>query len=144
MSPPFSIRASLSIRRVRLLGIAGLLFLSWIPLLGLGCDSSHALHPVSPATARQTLETVLAGWKEGKPPDAWRKEKPEIVVQDIDWSMGKKLVGYEILGEGRAVDANLYCDVKLELAEEAGAKSKTVTYLVGTSPVLTVFRQIIP
>lgn len=113
-------------------------------LVCVGCGSSHALHPVAPDTARKSLETVLEGWKAGKTPDAWRGEKPEIVVQDVDWSMGKKLVGYEIVGEGKAVDANLHCDVKLELAEGTGTTSKTVHYLVGTSPVITVFRQIVP
>lgn len=120
------------------------LFLLLLLLVSAGCGSSHALHPVAPETARKSLETVLNGWKEGKTPDAWRGQKPEIVVQDVDWSMGKKLVGYEILGEGKAVDANLHCEVKLELAEGTETTSKTVQYLVGTSPVITVFRQIIP
>lgn len=125
------------------------LFVRWLLSLLLlfvcaGCGSSHALHPVAPDTARKSLETVLEGWKAGKSPDAWRGEKPEIVVQDVDWSMGKKLVAYEIVGEGKAVDANLHCDVKLELAEGAGTTSRTVHYLVGTSPVITVFRQIVP
>lgn len=122
----------------------GLVATFLLPLLNSGCGSSHALHPVSPTTARQSLEKVLDGWKAGKAPDAWRGEKPEIVVQDVDWSMGKKLAGYEIVGEGKAVDANLHCVVKLELSDGTGTVSKTVTYLVSTSPVVTVFRQIVP
>lgn len=128
----------------RRLVLVGLVLTFLLPLLNSGCGSNHALHPVSPATARQALEKVLDGWKEGKAPDAWRGEKPEIVVQDVDWSMGKKLVGYEIVGEGKAVDANLHCEVKLELSDGTGTVSKAVTYLVSTSPVVTVFRQIVP
>jgi hypothetical protein len=114
-----------------------------IALAAAGCTSGHQVHPVSPDQAKQTLVTVLNGWKEGKQPDAWRSQMPEIVVQDVDWSMGKKLVGYEIVSD-KAIDSNLHCEVKLTIEEGGEQKTQTVTYLVGTSPVLTVFRKILP
>ncbi len=59
----------------------------------------------------------------------------------MDWKRGVPLQSFEILGEGDAVDANLYCQVKLKFSKPQNGKSEqVVTYLVGTSPVLTVFR----
>jgi hypothetical protein len=50
-------------------------------------------------------------------------------------------VDYEVLDGGKPESANLVARVKLSLEDKEGAKSeKTVTYLVGTAPVLTVFR----
>jgi hypothetical protein len=66
------------------------------------------------------------------------------VIQDFDWMGGAKLTSYEILTT-KAIDANLHCEVKLSLTgAQNGGSEKTVTYLVSTSPVLTVFRAAAP
>ena len=66
-----------------------------------------------------------------------------MVVQDRDWQQGVELVDYEIAGPGDAQDANLICDVQLTLRGSDGTSTeKTVTYIVGTDPVLTVFRKV--
>lgn len=111
-----------------------------------GCGGySSAKHQVESTKARSTLETVLKSWQEGVSPDSLQEKKPKIVVQDMDWKAGTKLHAFEILGEGNAVDANLYCKVKLQVESPGKGKSeKTVTYLIGTSPVLTVFRSVEP
>ncbi len=111
-----------------------------------GCGSgSGSPHPVEPTLARQTLTTVLEGWKEQPSLERWREQHTDIVVQDMDWLMGNQLTSFEVLDEGRAVDANLHCEVRLTLVDSnQKSTKKTVTYLVGTSPKLTVFRQIIP
>ena len=59
------------------------------------------------------------------------------------WERGTKLLEYQVLGEGEAKDANLSIKVKLTLAGDKPATKtteKTVSYLVGTSPSVTVFR----
>lgn len=112
-------------------------------LLHAGCGSGHTVYPVEPDTAKQSLELVLNGWKEGKPIDNWLKASPEIIVQDADWSMGRKLIGFEIV-KGEPIDANLHSEVKLTLDMEGKPTPKTVTYLVGTKPVITVFRKFGP
>lgn len=111
-----------------------------------GCGSgSGSPHPVEPTLARQTLTTVLEGWKEQPSLATWREQHTDIVVQDMDWLMGRQLTSFEVLEEGRAVDANLHCEVRLTLVDSNHKSTeKTVTYLVGTSPKLTVFRQINP
>ena len=97
--------------------------------------------PVDPEKARSTLEAVLSDWKEGGSPEAWQERSPEVVVQDFDWAAGTKLKSFELLGPGESRDANLICKVKLVLEQSPrGDVERTVTYVVGTDPVLTVFR----
>lgn len=69
--------------------------------------------------------------------------RPPVVVQDMDWISGHSLEAFEILDDAEPVDANLHAKVRLTLGskESGGESEKTVTYLVSTSPKLTVFRQ---
>ena len=112
-------------------------------LLAAGCGgSSPEDHRVNAPQARKLLEEVLAGWQKGETPESWREKTPEVVIQDFDWQGGARLNSFEILSEGDAIDANLHCRVKLKLEDpKKKAIEKTVTYLVGTSPALTVFRE---
>ena len=115
---------------------------AFLCLIAGGCNRYSAKeHRVDAAQARQTLENVLNCWKEGATPESCKEMNPSVVVQDMDWKAGLKLSSFEILGDGEAVDANLRCPVKLTLQDpKQGQIERKVTYLVGTSPVLTVFR----
>lgn len=123
--------STLARREVCLMLILGLL---------IGCGGPR-VHKVNPEIARRTLIHVLDHWQAGETAESLRNVSPEIVVQDFDWAGGVKLTGYELQGDGEARDANLAISVKLSLVSSSGQKStKVVRYLVGTAPVLTVFR----
>lgn len=109
-----------------------------------GCaGSGPPAAPVDPEQARSTLRAVLEAWKGGESPESLQERSPSIVVQDMDWKMGYELVGYEVDGPGQAIDANLFCPVRLQLRSPDGKDlEKNVRYIVGTDPVLTVFREI--
>ena len=113
-----------------------------LALLACGCGPRHpTADPVNADTARQTLQSVLESWQRGEALESWQQRDPKVVVQDSDWSAGAKLKEFEILGVGEPRDANLYCQVKLVLdGPGRGKQPQTVTYVVGTDPVLTVFR----
>jgi hypothetical protein len=98
--------------------------------------------PVEPEKARAALKTTLDAWKAGRPIDALRQDAPPIVAQDFDWMAGAELAEYKVLGDGDPEDANLRVKVHLTLrpAQGAATATKTVTYVVGTDPRLTVFR----
>jgi hypothetical protein len=105
-----------------------------------GCGGNPR-YPVNPNVAQETLKTTLDGWKSGKTPSDLKTADPAIVVQDADWSGGAKLMSYEVQPDATPVDANLVAKVKLTLESADGKKKeKMATYLVGTEPVLTVFR----
>lgn len=107
---------------------------------GVGCGQQVAA-PVDSQQARTTLEAVLTDWQAGGTPDAWQQKSPKVVVQDLEWSGGAQLVSFQIQGEGEPRDANLYCKVQI-VTSNGGQTSppRIVTYVVGTDPVLTVFR----
>lgn len=109
----------------------------------LGCGPVRA-KPVQSDLARKTLVEVLDHWKSGGNIEELRKRKPEIVAQDFAWMKGMKLQEYRVLDEGRSENAHLRCEVELTLVPEDGGapNTKTVNYLVGTDPVLTVFREV--
>lgn len=112
-------------------------------LCGCGTGQKTAA-PVDPDVARRTLDAVLLDWKNGGTPDAWQQKSPKVVVQDLDWAAGAKLVSYEVLGPGEVRDANLYCQVKIVAASQSQKETpRTVTYVVGTDPVITVFRDLL-
>lgn len=109
-------------------------------LITAGCGQRRNT-PVNVNVAQETLKTTLDKWKAGSKPDELQGGTPKIVAQDMDWSSGAELVSYELLGGDKPMDANLVVKVKLTLRTKEGKETeKTATYVVGTSPVLTVFR----
>jgi hypothetical protein len=116
-----------------------------LAVCGCGRGYSPEAHRVDSEQARSTLESVLTGWQLGDTPQTWRQREPQVVIQDLDWTAGRKLEEFEMLDEGEAIDANLYCRVRLKLLDpQQGEIEQTVTYLVTTSPNLTVFRSMTP
>ncbi len=113
-------------------------------LLLTGCGSGpYQSAPVDADLARETLTSVMESWKNGETVESLKEDMPPIVVQDFDWAGGMKLLDYEVLDDGKPESANLIARVKLSLEDREGTKSeKTVTYVVGTAPVLTVFRDL--
>jgi hypothetical protein len=108
-----------------------------------GCSGEGQRAPaVDPSRARDTLRTTLDGWKKGETLETLKAGSPSIVAQDFDWMAGSKLVSYEVVGDGKFDDANLRIPVKLTLKTPQGEEvKKQVSYVVGTSPELTVFRE---
>jgi len=97
--------------------------------------------PVDPSRAQNALTTALESWKKGEAIAALKSADPSIVAQDFDWMAGYKLLNYELAGDARDDDANLRIPVKLTLRSPEGKEvQKKVSYVVGTSPTLTVFR----
>ena len=121
--------------------IASLMCTAALTLCGCTSEGPQAA-PVDLDLARSTLQTVLDAWKSGETTESLQSRSPSIVAQDMDWQTGWALAGYQIDGPGEAVDANLYCPVRLELRSPDGKNvTKNVRYIVGTDPVLTVFRE---
>jgi hypothetical protein len=113
-------------------------------MLAAGCGTGpERAAPVDADRAREALRTALESWKKGAQPTALQSHSPPITVQDMDWEAGAKLLAYEIVGDGKNDDANLRCPVKLTIRDAQGKETKKqVTYVVGTSPAVTVFREL--
>ena len=107
------------------------------------CSKQKHAAQVDQKVAQESLRTVLESWKKGADLASLKQGSPSITVQDLDWKTGYKLLDYEIIGDGKFDDANLLCPVKLKLVDPQGKEvTREVTYMIGTDPVITVFREI--
>jgi len=96
-----------------------------------------------PAGARQALGTTLETWKQGGQIGSLKDRNPSIIAQDLDWEAGVSLLRFDVLDQGRDESVNLRIPVELTLQDKAGKEvKKKVRYMVGTSPSITVFREI--
>lgn len=112
-----------------------------VPLVAIiGCGGGPHDHAFDPELARTSLNKAMQAWVDGRSPD---ELQPDIVVGDTDWKAGKKLVSYEILTASEKSDgSNLHVKVVREIQEDKGSPRKSEkTYIVGTSPVVTIFPQ---
>lgn len=103
-----------------------------------GCSQETPSHPLDTNVARESVRKAMQAWVDGKTP---QDLKPGIVVGDPAWEQGTKLESFEILDKEENSDgSNLYVRVARKFAG-AGTGEAKVTYIVGTSPVVTIFPQ---
>lgn len=112
-----------------------------VMLLLCGCTRPSAAAAVDPDLARSVLRDVLESWQQGGSLEQWKSAASPVVIQDADWQSGLKLLEFELVNPGQPLDANLHCPVLLVLQDGTARRlEKQVTYIVGTDPVVTVFR----
>lgn len=104
-----------------------------------GCSSMpQVAPPVEPERAIRALDAALTAWQGGSAITEVREGTEPVIVQDFDWLQGRALAGFQRLDEGVSQDANLRVEVQLTFTDPP--EDKTVAYIVGTGPKLTVFR----
>ena len=97
--------------------------------------------PVNVNLAQSTLTSAMEAWKEGKTPKVLFEKTPSVFVQEAEWNDGATLVDYEIISNDQPYGPNLVATVKLKLSKGGGkVTEKVATYIVTTSPSLTVYR----
>ena len=101
----------------------------------LGCSQETPSHPLDEQVARTSVQTAMQAWADGKTP---ADLKPEIIIGDLAWEHGEKLVSFEIVPTEETSDgSNLY----IRVIRKFESSDSPVTYIVGTSPVITIFPQ---
>jgi hypothetical protein len=122
---------------------AGVVALAALPLSGCGYSQAR---PVDAPRAREALKTALDHWKKGEDAKSLESSSTPMVAQDFEWAQGAKLIDYQLVDDGKEEDVNLRVQVKLTLSNLGKDKGKPVekkaSYVVGTSPSVTVFRDI--
>ncbi|MEW4490505.1 hypothetical protein AB1L42_20640 [Thalassoglobus sp. JC818] len=104
-----------------------------------GCDSSSRSLALDEEQARAACETFLKTWQAGESVESL---KPTVVGRDIAWDAGQRLVSFEFQPEEFNDGTNLHIPVTLVLEDGKGKSANSkVVYVVGTSPVITVFRE---
>jgi hypothetical protein len=114
-----------------------------------GCGNSSVARPVDAPQAMDALKIALDAWKKGETSKSLASSSPPMTVQDFEWDTGANLVDYRLVDEGRADGPNLRIQVMLTTTAEpakgqkqAKPAEKKASYVIGTSPRLTVFRDI--
>jgi hypothetical protein len=115
-----------------------------------GCSNPSTANPVDVPQARDALKIALDAWKKGETTGSLASASTPMTVQDFEWDTGSKLIDYQLVGDGNADGPNLRIQVKLTTIsdpakgkKEAKPTEKKASYVVGTSPRLTVFRDIL-
>lgn len=111
--------------------------IAWVTVAGCGRKTV----PSDASLARRSLTTALESWKAGDPPSKVREASPPITMVDPAWEAGKKLESFEVVGPETEEGANLICPVKLVCKDREGKTfTGEIKYVVGTNPVITIFR----
>jgi hypothetical protein len=107
--------------------------------IALGCGGAGSRVPPEDA-ARAALDAALDSWKGGAKAGEVRKVPPGLAAVravDSDWSAGRKLAAYEIVGQTGDGSGPVRIDVKLTLRNQPPRKA--AYFVVGQEP-LWVFR----
>jgi hypothetical protein len=115
-----------------------LLVVAMLGAVLVGCSRSARSLSLNQPKAREACTAFLKAWKEGKKVGDL---VPKIIGRDSDWETGKKLESFELLPEEHSDGTNLHLKVRRILKDDKGRTiNQEVAYVVGTSPVVTVFR----
>lgn len=134
-------------RNRSLVGSLGLVAVCIVALLAFmlsGCSGPSRASAVDAPLARESLKVALEHWKNGEDLASLASYATPMTAQDYEWAAGAKLLDYQILDDGKEEDRNLRVQVKITLAQEGKSKGveKKASYVVGTSPSVTVYRDI--
>ena len=106
-----------------------------------GCGSKGRNLPLDKSVAKESLIVFLDTWKNKQSVKALKDRTPSIVGLDDDWDAGKNLENYEILNMDKDDGSNVYAVMTLNFSNsDKAGKSRRVTYIIGTSPVVSIFR----
>ncbi len=110
-------------------------------LFSLGCGRGAVRLSLDREVAHQSLLTFLESWKQGERPEGLKQRSPAIVAGDWAWESGQRIISYRIVGDPTDDGANLHSTVEVTTEGARGRRKKEqITYIVGTSPVITIFR----
>lgn len=127
-------QTSASTRRACALPIMMCLFAS------AGCQRTARDLALDQAVARNSLTAFLDCWQRGEPTTALQSSTPAIIGRDPAWDAGRRLIRYTI-GSETDDGTNLHVTTQLVFGSQRGEDpAEPVTYIVGTSPVITIFR----
>jgi hypothetical protein len=103
-----------------------------------GCrGKSYEDYMPPPDQARAAVEAALSAWKGGQKPGRIETSGRPVLAVDCQWSAGRKLEGYRILGEVQGEGPPCFA-ARLTLA---GGSEQTVRYYVLGLDPHWVFRQ---
>lgn len=105
-----------------------------------GCDQGARDLALDRNLARQSFVQFLETWKDGGRPGDLKEGDPAMIVGESTWEGGWSLTSYRLVDTKTDDGTNLHATAELVLRNPAGREVKSIkTYIVGTSPVITIF-----
>lgn len=111
-----------------------------LALMAAGCSKGATVDSFRPQDepAQVALDAALAKWKEGGGCEAFDAGELKVKPYDSEWSGGKKISAYEIVGvDAESSETAKKFKVKLTMD---GATKETSYYVIGKAEDLHVFR----
>jgi hypothetical protein len=117
-------------------------FVGFVIFMTSGCGASNTGSQADPNEAEKTVKLVLDAWKNGEKLSDVSMREPGIVINDMDWTLGHKLVRYKPSSESRVACNDMQYPVELELKSPKGRiVKKQAIYHISTTPQKLVLRQ---
>lgn len=112
-----------------------------LTVVGCGARSARNLK-LDKELAHNSLETCLKAWKSREKIESLTQLKPPMICRDSDWETGATLQDFKFVGVETDDGTNLHSAVELSMLDKYGREvRKSVKYVVGTSPSITVLRE---
>ena len=121
---------------------ASLSLVGFVIFMTSGCGASNTGSQADPNEAEKTVKLVLDAWKNGEKLSDVSMREPGIVINDMDWTLGHKLVSYKPSSEARVAGNDMQYPVELELKSPKGRiAKKQAIYHISTTQQKLVLRQ---
>jgi hypothetical protein len=105
-----------------------------------GCGQRLAEN-VSPDEAGDALRNALGAWKEGKTPANLEGQQPSIIMNELDWSSGNRLLDFKMNDAGSLDGRQVRWVVQMKLQDKNGKVSdRKATYIIDTIPRIVIVR----
>lgn len=105
---------------------------------GCGGNPPPLAMTATPESARPVLEAALAAWQAGKTPADLQAQQPAVVMNDPDFSKGRKLTGFTLTDAGKPAGTAIRFGVTLSFPD---GKGRPVGYRVATTPAISIYRE---
>ena len=107
-----------------------------------GCGRTVPIaNMLGPEDAATYLTQVLDVWKNGQPSNSMMQLVPPVLVRDLDWEAGHKLIGYSVKGAPERYGHSIRINVELTVSTASNVQRKQIVrYSVSTGEMTVVMR----
>jgi hypothetical protein len=91
--------------------------------------------------AGPALRTALETWKSGSSQQDLASQNPPILMNEVDWREGKRLLSYQMDEAGALHGRQVVWRVQIKLQDKSGkTEDRKAKYIIDTTPRLVIVR----
>ncbi len=93
--------------------------------------------------AGKALRTALEAWKDGKSQAELEAQQPSIIMNEMDWSSGNRLLDFKMNDAGQLDGRQMRWVVQIKLQDKNGKVSeRKANYVIDTIPRIVIVRDL--